>query len=266
MLRKFFVSMIICYLSSLLVSCASSKLTLTDYRYPRHFGPVKVLETPPDSIRYREIGIVSSKSGSLYGQPLHDWSDLIEAMQKQSAKYGANALVITHSDKDLQGYMSSNSYGTYAGFGAQKGLTGYAIRILNPGDPIEPSPEFIGIGYKLSNLEMREKIDCWGLYIVYLLTLLGDASVGDDIFAGSLIPVIGPFTTIDQIGAQGYYEGQETDKKLMLASGIVQSAFFVDLIITHFRYKKIEHRFALSIQSKQIGRNTIPSFSLGLKL
>jgi len=223
------------------------------------------METPPDSVRYREIGIVSSRSGSLYGQPLHDWSDLIEAMQKKSAKFGANALIITRSDKDLQGYMSSNLYGTYAGLGSQKGLTGYAIRILSPSDPIQPSPEFISIGYKLSNLETRKKIDLWGLYIVYLLTILGDAAVGDDIFAGSLIPVIGPFTTIDQIGAQGYYEGQETDKKLMLASGIVQSAFFLDFIITHFRYKNLERKFTLSIQPTRVGYNIVPSISLSFK-
>lgn len=169
MLRKTLIIMALILACNLLISCASSKLAITNYRYPKHYGPVKVMETPPDSVRYREIGIVSSRSGSLYGQPLHDWSDLIEAMQKKSAKFGANALVITRSDKDLQGYMSSNLYGTYAGLGSQKGLTGYAIRILNPGDPIKPSPEFISTGYKLSNLETRKKIDLWGLYIVYLL-------------------------------------------------------------------------------------------------
>ncbi|NQU05301.1 MAG: hypothetical protein HQ568_04345 [Calditrichaeota bacterium] len=200
------------------------------------------------------------------GGTMHNWTDLVHAMQKESAKYGANSMIIINSESDVSTFLSSNQLGTYAGSGIKRGLTGYAIRILERDDPIEPSPEFIGIGYKLSNLETRKKIDLWGIYCVYFLTVLGDAAVGDDIFAGSLIPIVGPFTTIDQIGAQGYYEGQETDKKLMLASGIIQSAFFIDFLITHFRYKGVEHKFALSIRPKQIGGNIVPSFSLGLKL
>ena len=50
----------------------------------------------------------------------------------------------------------------------------------------------------------------------------------------------------------------------MLASGIVQSAFFLDFIITHFRYKNLERKFALRIQPKQIGGNVFPSLSLSL--
>ena len=59
------------------VSCATSKFTQTGENYPPYVGPVKVLKEAPADKKYVEIGWVSSSGGMI-----HEWTHLIEAMQK----------------------------------------------------------------------------------------------------------------------------------------------------------------------------------------
>lgn len=216
--------------------CATSKMSLTNYRYPKYDGPVKILESPPDTIDYIEIGFLSSSSSSL--------SQSISAMQSEASKYGSNAIVITGSDRSIHAFFASSNIGTYGGLRGQSDVSAVAIRIMGPHDPVDPSFEFIETGNKIASLGTRMNVDLWGIYTVYSLTLLGDAAIGNDLFAGSFIPVVGPFTTISQIDD---YEGSETDKSLMLASGVVQSLFFADLCITYLRRESAERRFQMMV-------------------
>ncbi len=109
----------------LVQGCATSKFVVTGNTYPIYTGPVKVFQSTPEGIEYEEIGLVSSTGGQI-----HEWTHLIEAMQKESAKYGANAIVIIKEDNPKYGMITYNQqYGLIGSSGSWKSLTAVAIRI-----------------------------------------------------------------------------------------------------------------------------------------
>ncbi len=110
----------------LLLSCATSKFIQTGSIYPAYIGPVKVFfAMPPDSIHYEEIGIISSQGGTI-----HEWTHLIEAMQKKAALKGANAIIILDKDKDKIAFITYNQqYGLLGGTGSYKSMMCIAIKI-----------------------------------------------------------------------------------------------------------------------------------------
>ena len=69
--------------------CATAKFAQTGQTYPPYEEPVKVLWAPPQGVKYVEIGIVSSAGGII-----HKWAELIEALQKEAANKGANAIIV----------------------------------------------------------------------------------------------------------------------------------------------------------------------------
>jgi len=96
----------------------------TGNTYPPYTGTVKVFQSAPENVVYEEIGIVSSSGGVV-----HEWTHLIEAIQKKAASNGANAVIIIKEDKTRLGAMSYNQYGLYGSTGERKSLTAIAIRI-----------------------------------------------------------------------------------------------------------------------------------------
>lgn len=106
--------------------CATAKFTRTGNIYPSYRGSVKVFTSPPTDLQYEEIGWVSSSGGMV-----HEWTHLIEAMQKKAASKGANAIIIVSGERPNIGMATyTPQYGLFASQGTQKSMTAIAIRIL----------------------------------------------------------------------------------------------------------------------------------------
>jgi len=102
---------------ALITGCASASFTQTGETFAKYDGPVKVLTEAPEDSEYVEIGIVSLKRD--YGND----ADFIKALQKEAAKNGANAII-----------LSSNRESPYvigSAVGSVQEMTAIAIRIRN---------------------------------------------------------------------------------------------------------------------------------------
>jgi len=115
------------FLFLILTGCAAtSKFTQTGETYPPYKGPVKVLTEAPNDKKYVEIGWVASSGGMI-----HEWTDLIEALQKKAASKGANAIILYQADKNNISMVTYNKqFGLIGSSGTQKSLIAIAIRII----------------------------------------------------------------------------------------------------------------------------------------
>ena len=116
-------SLLLTFLVFLLFGCATSDFTQTGQTYPKYKGPVKIYFDVPNA-DFEQIGIVSSQGGNI-----HERTDLLEAMQEEAAKHGANAIVILSEKTRSSFSLSSNEFGTYAGTSAQKSSSAVAVRV-----------------------------------------------------------------------------------------------------------------------------------------
>ena len=117
--------LIVILVCMLMQGCATSKFTQTGDNYPPYKGLVKVFTCKPKNIEYEEIGWVSSSGGMI-----HEWTDLIEAMQTKAAAKGANAIILIESERPDSGIITYNQHiGMIGGYGNQKSMTAIAIRI-----------------------------------------------------------------------------------------------------------------------------------------
>ena len=114
------------FLIFILAGCATSKFTQTGETYPPYEGPVKVLTEAPKDKKYVEIGWVASSGGMI-----HEWTDLIEALQKKAASKGANAIILNQADKNNSSMVTYNQqFGLIGSSSTQKSLMVIAIRII----------------------------------------------------------------------------------------------------------------------------------------
>jgi len=117
----------VCFVFAFITGCATAKFAQTGQTYPPYSGPVKVLYAPPQGVKYVEIGIVSSAGGMI-----HQPADLIEALQKEAAKQGANAIIFGGATESTQTMVTYNqTYGLMGGTFPQKNMLAVAIRILD---------------------------------------------------------------------------------------------------------------------------------------
>ena len=124
-MKKRFMPIFAVVLSLMFQACASSKFVLTGNQYPAYTGVVKVFFSPPEDVEYEEIGLVSSSGGIA-----HEWTHLIEAMQRKAAMNGANAIIIITAERPNMGMISgSQQFGVFGHQGTQKSMTAIAIRI-----------------------------------------------------------------------------------------------------------------------------------------
>ena len=120
---KLLAVFVLCFL---LASCATSKFTQTGEAFPPYNGAVKVLQVPPSDKKFIEIGWVSSSGGLI-----HEWTHLIEAMQKKAASKGANAIILNNAERPNTALATYNQqYGFVGGSGTQKSMMAIAIRII----------------------------------------------------------------------------------------------------------------------------------------
>ena len=79
----------------LLVSCAPrAKLVVTGHIYPYNRGDVTVFLSPPETLEYREVGIILSS-----GKVTHTWDNIIKSMQNEAKRYGANGIILVEREK-----------------------------------------------------------------------------------------------------------------------------------------------------------------------
>ena len=115
-----------CFVFAFITGCATAKFAQTGQTYPPYDGPVKVLSAPPQGVKYVEIGIVSSAGGMI-----HQCADLIEALQKEAAKKGANAIIVGGVGESTHAMVTySPTFGLQGGTFPQKNMMAVAIRIL----------------------------------------------------------------------------------------------------------------------------------------
>lgn len=121
-----------------LLSCATSKFTPTGPTFPPNTGFVKVFwGAPPEDAEYDEIGLISSSGGMI-----HEWTDLIAAMQKKAAKKGANAIIVSAPKENT---ISTASYNQQMGFYAMSGTTKTMMAVaIHVKDPIETPSQNVG--------------------------------------------------------------------------------------------------------------------------
>lgn len=110
-----------------LSSCAETKFIITGETYPEWKGPVKIFQKPPKGIKYVEVGWISGKMGGM----VSDWGKILEAMQKEAAKKGANGIILVDKSRYKQATMGGSiQYGFYGGSYDEKNLMAIAIRII----------------------------------------------------------------------------------------------------------------------------------------
>jgi hypothetical protein len=102
-------------LVALLSACASTEFNPAPGapEFPAHLGEVTVLRRIPQTGSYDSVGIVIAR-----GVELNEKEELIEALQKEAARRGANAIV-------LQGDIKIRSSYGYI----EKVLGAYALRL-----------------------------------------------------------------------------------------------------------------------------------------
>ena len=119
--------LLLCFVFVFIMGCATAKFAQTGQTYPPYDGPVKVFSAPPQDVKYVEIGIVSSAGGMI-----HQWVDLIKALQKKAAQQGANAIIVGGADESTHSMVTYNpTFGLQGGTFPQKNMMAVAIRIFD---------------------------------------------------------------------------------------------------------------------------------------
>ena len=126
-MKKIYLLVSALFICFFIQSCATGKFTQTGNIYPPYNGPVRVFTSPPTDLKYEEIGWVSSSGGMI-----HEWTRLIESMQKKAASKGANAIIIIKGERPNSSMATyTPQYGFVGGSGYQKSMTAIAIRIFD---------------------------------------------------------------------------------------------------------------------------------------
>jgi len=94
------------------------------------------------------------------------------------------------------------------------------------------------------------------------ITLLGSAAMGDESFATTVIPVVGPFMTISQIENDPNLYYLPGAKNMLLASGLLQASFFSLWIMYELLDLSLPSNYAIAIlpQSEAVGLSVAYKF------
>jgi hypothetical protein len=103
---------------------ASGKFIHSGPNYPPYPGQVVILLEPPEGINFEELGLVTSSGGMM-----HHWDDLVEAMQKEAARHGANAIIIRSSAETGSSIPPDQQVERHEGTYPRRDVIGVAIRI-----------------------------------------------------------------------------------------------------------------------------------------
>ncbi|MBD3338591.1 MAG: hypothetical protein GF353_05765 [Candidatus Lokiarchaeota archaeon] len=95
---------------------------------------------------------------------------------------------------------------------------------------------------------IHKKISGYGLFSSWIITALGSGIMGDQMFGTTVIPVVGPFVTMQRIENDPNGTYLPGGKGLLTVSGIVQSSFAVYYIYSLISYSnwKPHSRFSIT--------------------
>lgn len=119
--------------------------------------------------------------------------------------------------------------------------------------------ERMRIEMRLNGLKTRKLLDFIGLFMTFGITVVGDYAVGNDIFWGSPIPIIGPFINVAIIDESNSFEPSR-DRLLFATSGVVQTFLFVDLLLNSIKINRLNRRIQFSYDPWSNGLNLALSF------
>ena len=91
---------------------------------------------------------------------------------------------------------------------------------------------------------IHKRISGYGLFTAWALTAIGSGAMGDNGFATTVIPVIGPFITMNRVESDPNKNYLPGGKDLLILSGTVQSAFalyYFYSIIASSKWEQTEH-------------------------
>ena len=111
----------------------------------------------------------------------------------------------------------------------------------------EPNLFYSNLSRNKNPYSIHKKISGYGLFISWALTVIGSGVMGDEMFGTTVIPVVGPFITIQRIENDPYGTYLPGGKGLLTVSGIVQSSFAVFYIFSLINYSNWEPHSRFSI-------------------
>lgn len=100
---------------------------------------------------------------------------------------------------------------------------------------------------------VHKKIARWGLASTMAATFIGSLAMGDDYFATTVIPVVGPFVTMVRIESNPNDSYLPGGKPLLIASGIAQTGFLIYFIASWAGENSYNAKFSILPSSHSIG-------------
>jgi len=104
------------------------------------------------------------------------------------------------------------------------------------------------LNYNPKKYETQKNIGRYGFASVAGLTLIGSLAMGDEMFATTVIPVVGPFITIIRIENDPNSTYLPGGKELLLTSGILQASFFTYWIYYLIKDSNYKNKYGLIIK------------------
>ena len=243
--RYFFI---IC-ISITLSACAQTRfLVTTGNTHEPWTGPVRILREAPNGTKYEEIGWVSARMG--YGS---DWGNILKKMQMESAKRGANAIILV--DKEASTQFTGLQWPLYGSSYEEKSLMAIAVRILEDAEYTEGTEEaMVNIRpYSPNPYMLHRQISSWGLASSWAATVVGSLAMEDVSFGTTAIPVIGPFVTMARIESDPSLYYLPAGKPLLIASGVAQTGFLVYFVASWAGEQSNNSRFSIIPSSRLVG-------------
>ena len=103
----------------------------------------------------------------------------------------------------------------------------------------------------INRIRSRKNFDLIGLILVYGLTIVGDLSIGNGLdYPIILIPGLGPVIASGQVDEDKYINpnNADRDQTLFLISGIIQTAFIIDYIVSSKEENRISNKISYNVQ------------------
>lgn len=122
-MERIFFGLLFCFIT--MTGCVQTSFTATGRTYEPWDGPVKIFQEPPKNIKYEELGWVSGQTDD----DTYDWVQILEAMQKEAKKRGANAIILVSKESSTQSKVRGNAYEFYGKTEKERNIVAIAIRI-----------------------------------------------------------------------------------------------------------------------------------------
>ena len=190
-------------------------------------GDVFKIQTPNQDFEYGPIEVIKAKS-------------TISAVKLTSSVSGYSLKIgdiVILSEEQIVDELLNETPQNFIEPPKNRNRSNYEDRTV----PSIDSYERMRIEMRLNGLQTRKLIDFIGLFLTYGITVAGDYAVGNDVFWGSPIPVVGPFINVAIIDeSNALYPTR--DRLLFAVSGVVQSFLFIDLLMNSAKINRLNRQ------------------------